>query len=78
MPQMNLHLTPQFEEDLRRLQRLRGVPSKSEVVRMAVRETLERELHAAPRADFRAWLGLGRQAPLNPSPRFATDADLWE
>jgi hypothetical protein len=77
MAQLNLHVTPQFEADLRRLQRLRGVRTKSEAVRLAVRETLERDLRGAARADFHEWVGLGLRAPANPSPRFASDAELW-
>ncbi len=29
-------------------------------------------------ADFRSWLGLGLRAPMNPTPRFKSDDDLWE
>jgi len=77
MTQLNLHVTPEFQADLRRLQRLRGLRSKSEAVRLAVREALERDLRGAARADFHEWLGLGLRAPLNPSPQFASHADLW-
>jgi hypothetical protein len=77
MARLDLHVTAEFEADLRRLQRLRKVRTKSEAVRLAVRETLKRELHSGVRADFREWLGLGLRAPLNPAPRFASDADLW-
>lgn len=77
MAQLNLHLTPEFERTLKRFMRLRGLRNKSEAIRTAVREAAERDRHAAP-ADFRAWLGAGRGAPLNPHPRFVTDDDLWQ
>lgn len=28
--------------------------------------------------DFREWIGLGTKQPLNPSPKFRRDADVWE
>ena len=78
MAQINLHVNAQFEEDLRRLQRLRGVRTKSEAIRLAVHESLERAIESAARTDFRTWLGLGVLAPLNPSPRFRSHDDLWD
>ena len=77
MAQLNVHLTSEFEQDLHRFKDLRGLPSKSEAVRVAVREALERELRQPPRVDFREWLGLARQAPLNPNPRFGSHDELW-
>jgi hypothetical protein len=79
MSQLNIQLTPDFERRLTRLMRVRGLKTKSEAVRVAVQETLERSLtEAKPRTDFRTWIGLGRRAPLNPNPRFRSDDDLWE
>ncbi len=77
MPQLNLHLTPEFEEALDELMRLRQLRTKSEAVRLAVLETAERERRRRSPADFSSWLGLGRQTPVNPKPRFRSDADLW-
>jgi hypothetical protein len=31
-----------------------------------------------PTTDFSSWLGLANKAPLNPTPRFKSDDDLWE
>ena len=28
--------------------------------------------------DFKNWIGLGTRAPLNQSPRFTSDRELWE
>lgn len=28
--------------------------------------------------DFHTWIGLGTNAPQNPSPKFNADRDLWE
>ncbi len=78
MAQMNLHLTPEFERDLARLMTLRGIRTKSEAVRVAVREGVERaRREAGARADFAAWKGSALGAAVNPEPRFAGDDDLW-
>lgn len=58
MSQLNIHLTPAFEEKLRRFMRARGIKSKSEAVRIAVEEGLEREI--PQRVDFREWVGMAR------------------
>jgi hypothetical protein len=74
--QINLHVTPEFERALRRLMKLRGIASKSDAIRIAVKEAAERAI-AAPRGSFRSLLGIGLGAPLNPNPRFKSDDDLW-
>jgi hypothetical protein len=77
MAQLNVHLTPEVEHALQRFKDLRGLPSKSEAVRVAVQEALARATRQAPRVDFRDWLGLGRRVPLNPNPRFCSHDGLW-
>ncbi len=78
MSQLNIHLTEEFERRLSRLMRVRQIKTKSEAVRIAVAETLERSLGSGtPATDFRSWIGLARQAPQNPPPRFRSDDDLW-
>ena len=78
MPQLNIHLTPDFQHTLTEYMRLRRLKTKSEAVRQAVFEALERERSRRQPADFSAWLGMATRAPLNPNPRFASDDDLWE
>lgn len=78
MSQLNMHTTPEFEEDLSRLMELRDIPTKSEAIRRAVREALDRARSARARdLDFRDWLGAAREAELNPRPRFSSEDDLW-
>ncbi|HEX5758413.1 MAG TPA: ribbon-helix-helix domain-containing protein [Thermoanaerobaculia bacterium] len=77
MPQFNLHLTPEFEKAIDELMRLRRIRTKSDAVRVAVMEAVERERRGRPTPDFSSWLGLGRKAPENPNPRFRSDDDLW-
>jgi Arc/MetJ-type ribon-helix-helix transcriptional regulator len=77
MAQINLHVTREFEQALGRLVRLRGLRSKSEAIRSAVLEALERETERGGTTDFREWLGAARAAPLNPRPRFRSEDELW-
>lgn len=77
MPQLNINLTEEFEADLTRFMRIRKIPTKSEAVRVAVRESLERSMRGAEAPDFGSWLGRARGGE-NPSPRFASEDDLWE
>ncbi len=76
MPQFNLHLTPDFEAAIDELMRLRRIRTKSDAVRLAVIETVEREKRVRRVPDFSTWFGLGRRVPENPNPRFRTDDDL--
>jgi len=41
MAQINLHTTPEFEDDLAKLMRGRGIRSKSEAIRTAVHEAAD-------------------------------------
>jgi Arc/MetJ-type ribon-helix-helix transcriptional regulator len=77
MSQMNLQLTPEFERNLRRFMRLRRLQNKSEAIRLAVQEALERSLGPARQVDYAQWLGAANQSALNPHPRFASHDDLW-
>ena len=77
MSQMNIHITPGFKQSIERFMRIRCLRSKSEAIRVAVEEGLQRALHTHGTVDFDEWIGLGLKAPLNPRPRFAQDADLW-
>ena len=76
MRQLNLNVTEQFERDLRRFMRQKGITKQSEAIRQAVREAAAKT-SITSHADFRSWLGLGLKAPLNPKPRFRGEDDLW-
>ncbi len=77
MKQMNLNVTPDFERDLRRYMKKRGIGHKSEAVRQAVREALEHLEAAAGATDFRLWLGFGLRAEQRTTRRFHDEDDLW-
>ncbi len=70
-------MTPEFARDLRKHMKERGISQKPAAIRAAVREALERQPEGPRAADFNGWVGLGNQAPLNPSPRFPSEDKLW-
>ena len=70
-------MTPEFEKHLKLFMKKRGVKGKSEAVRIAIKEALERLDMQKSAQDFREWLGLGLKAPLNHKPRFKDEDDLW-
>jgi len=76
MGQLNLNVTPEFERDLRRFMREKGIAKKSDAIRQALREAVAKA-DAHFQSDYRSWLGLGLKAPLNPKPRFQSEDDLW-
>ncbi len=78
MPQLNIHLTPEFQQYLREYMRLRQLKTKSEAVRQAVREALEKARASRPKADSQSWLGIGNRLPQNPQPQFSSDDELWD
>lgn len=77
MSQLNLHVTAEFERDLAGFMRLRELATKSEAIRLAVREGFERARAAPPRKSFASWAGAALAVAPNPSPRFKTEDDLW-
>ncbi|MEA2561081.1 MAG: hypothetical protein QOH06_2585 [Acidobacteriota bacterium] len=77
MPQLIIHLTPELEKALTDYMRLRRVKTKSDAVRLALLEAVDRERRGQPAPRFSQWLGLCRQAPESPNPRFHSDEDLW-
>jgi Arc/MetJ-type ribon-helix-helix transcriptional regulator len=76
MKQLNLNVTSEFERDLRTYMKSRGIGSKSEAIRRAVREAASRN-SGEGEYDLRALLGIGLKAPLNQKRRFLTEDDLW-
>lgn len=76
MRQLNMNVTEEFERDLRRYMRQKGITKQSEAIRQALREIVAKASSAST-SDFRSWLGLGLKAPLNPKPRFRSEDELW-
>ncbi len=76
MRRIHLNITEEFERDLCRFMRQKGITKKSEAIHQAVREVVAKA-SAAKHSDFRSWLGLGLKGPLNPEPQFCSDDDIW-
>jgi hypothetical protein len=76
MKQLNLNVTPEFERDLKLFMKRKGIRRKSDAIRTALRELAEPAATDSD-CDFRALLGIGLKAPLNPHPRFKTEDELW-
>jgi hypothetical protein len=77
MAQLNINVTDDFEKNIKDFMRIRGISSKAEAIRIAIREGLDRSIQQARVTDFSKWIGLGCEAPENPNPRFASDDELW-
>lgn len=75
MPQINLHTTPEFEQQLALLMRLKALPSKSEAIRLAVAAQARAAQQDGLRRDFTALVGLVK--PRQPG-RFNANDALWE
>lgn len=75
MPQINLHTTPEFEQQLALLMRLKALPSKSEAIRLAVAAQAKAAQQEGLRHDFTALVGIIKPRQKG---RFASDAALWD
>ena len=78
MPQLNMHVTPEFEADLQELMKRRGLKAKAEAIRVAVKEALDAQEKKEVFRDYESLLGFGNKGTVNPNPRFKSDDDLWE
>lgn len=76
MGQFNLHMTPEFERTLERLVSIRGFRSKSDAVRIVVREALDEALGTRARGDFGRLRGLAAGGA-GAARQFQGDDDLW-
>lgn len=75
MAQLNLHVTPEFEEALEAFRQGRQLASKSEAIRLAVREAAAPYL-AGPQRDFSLLEGLLDAHPLaDAAPKAAADLE---
>jgi hypothetical protein len=77
MSQLNIHMTPLFEQILREFMKARHIRTKAEAIRTAVTEGLEHTSLNAKPTDFSTWAGLAIQIPMNKKTKFHSDDDLW-
>ena len=77
MSQLNIYASRDFLKDLKNYMKLTGVTVKSEALRRALREALNRLKASSKGKDYRSWLGLTLKANPARSPRFKSEDDLW-
>lgn len=77
MSQLNIHLTPSFEKDLHKFMRLRHIKTKSEAIRIAIKEGIKHSMAFSKVANFTSWLGVANEVPTNKKTKFTSDNDLW-
>jgi hypothetical protein len=77
MSQLNIHLTPSFEKDLNKFMKLRHINTKSEAIRVAIKEGIHHAAAYAKPINFADWLGKGLEVPVNKKAKFSSDDDLW-
>jgi hypothetical protein len=77
MTQLNVNMTPEFEAALSRFMRMRGIRRKSDAIRIAIAEGVERGTGRPVECRFSDWLGAATREPLNQSPRFRSDDEIW-
>jgi hypothetical protein len=58
--------------------KIRHIKTKSEAIRLAVKEGLEHNTPNKSPTDFTSWLGLAIQLPVNKKNKFQSDDDLWK
>jgi len=77
MPQFNMNLDANFEQQLLELMTLRNLKSKAAAIRVVVAEALKRAKLAKEPINFDSFRGIAVAANPNPSPQFQSDDDLW-
>ena len=78
MGQLTIPTDAAFETALARFMRQRGLSTVGDALRVAIEEGVARTENGTPPFDYRNWIGMARREPVNPSPQFRSDDDLWE
>lgn len=76
MTQLNLNMTPQFKKDLDTYMKHRGIKTKSDALRTALREIVEM-ISKSKKTEFSTWLGAGLKAEPKKNRKFKSEDDLW-
>lgn len=78
MPQLNIRLTAHFAKDLNKFMRLRHINTKSEAVRIAIKEGIQRTFTQTKLINFTEWLGIAAEIPPNKNNKFSYNKDIWK
>jgi hypothetical protein len=76
MGQLNIHMSPGFEQKLKRYMQVRQIKTKSDAVRTAVDEALQLA-KKAPTVNLRDLYGAGKKLRQRPRKSWLKDNDLW-
>ncbi|MEZ4754960.1 MAG: hypothetical protein R3A13_11760 [Bdellovibrionota bacterium] len=77
MKRFNIHITKDFEENLKKYMKQTGIKKKAEAIRRALREAVARNSKGVDEFDFRSWIGAGLKCELNKNTKFKSEDDLW-
>jgi hypothetical protein len=75
MPQINLNTTPEFEQQLATLMRLKSLATKSDAIRLAVAAQARAAEAESLRRDFSQLIGIAKSTRTG---LFDSDAALWD
>lgn len=76
MAQLNIHMSPAFEQKLRRFMKVRQIKTKSDAVRTAVDEALQLA-QKIPTVNLRDLFGAGKRLRQRPRKSWLKEDDLW-
>lgn len=77
MSQLNIEVSPDFWEKLKKFMDLRGIANRSDAVRLAVEEALEKT-NEKPKVSWKQLLGAGLVGELQPRDQWMTEDKLWD
>lgn len=77
MSQININITREFAKDLEELMKFAGIKSKSDAIRLAVHDMLNKVKSKRKSKNFRSLLGMGLKAPVRTKGLLDEDS-LWE
>ena len=78
MSQLNMHMTKTFEDELNMLMTLRHISTKSEAIRIAVRENLQQLTRKKTPTDFASWRGSALPTQKRKNKIVLSDDEMWE
>lgn len=78
MSQLNMQMTPEFRRDLEIAMKKLGARSKSEAIRLAIREMAKKPASGGSRISWHQLLETARGEAPRKARRFESHAEVWE
>jgi metal-responsive CopG/Arc/MetJ family transcriptional regulator len=76
MSQLNIHVTEEFEQKLARFMELRGIATKSDAVRLAIKEAVA-NAEKRPQMSWDEFRDIANHFPQTPPEQWITEDELW-